>query len=121
MDIWKERFVFRGFWWFGDRPVLAKAFPNASLAFHPSLDPKQLLLLTDPRAHLVEHALKIQLQVAEQARWQGEAEQRVGQAALQVGAERTAAQMLQRPGLPHQGEKGGVETLMFLGAEQGAQ
>lgn len=105
------------FWW---GPA-----PNSSLAYvpcpphpHPY---SQLGLSTEPRTHLIEHVLEVQLQVAEQAGRQGKPGQGVGQAALQVSAEHTAAQMLQRPGLPRQGEEGGVETLMLLGTERGAQ
>lgn len=78
-------------------------------------------LPTEPRTHLVEHVLKFQLQVAEQAGWQGKAGQGMGQAGLQVSSERTAAQVLQRSGLLHQGEEGGVETVVLLGTEQGPQ
>lgn len=45
----------------------------------------------------------------------------MGQAGRQMGTEHTAAEMLQRSGLPHQGEEGGVETMVLLGAERGAQ
>lgn len=106
------------FWW---GPA-----PNSSLAYVPCPSPhphpySQLGLSTEPRTHLIEHVLEVQLQVAEQAGRQGKPGQGVGQAALQVSAEHTAAQMLQRPGLPRQGEEGGVETLMLLGTERGAQ
>ena len=38
----------------------------------------------------------------------------MGQEALQVTAECTASEMLQRPGLPHQGKEGRVEFLVLL-------
>lgn len=92
-----------------------------SISAPPSPSPQRLGRSTEPQAHLVEHILKIQLQVAEQAGRQGQAGQGLGQAGRQVGTERTAAQMLQGSGLPHQGEEGGVETMVLLGAERGAQ
>lgn len=101
------------FWW---GPA-----PNSSLAYVPCPPPTLTPIPTEPRTHLIEHVLEVQLQVAEQAGRQGKPGQGVGQAALQVSAEHTAAQMLQRPGLPRQGEEGGVETLMLLGTERGAQ
>lgn len=78
-------------------------------------------LPTEPRTNLVEHILKIQLQIAEQTRRQGKAGQGMGQAGLQVSAENTAAQMLQRSGLPYQGKEGRVELAVLLGIEQEAQ
>lgn len=96
--------------------VLAKALPQIFLLSptHPS---KRLGLPTEPGTYLVEHVLKIQLQVAEQAGWQGQAGQGMGQAGCQVSTERTAAEMLQGSGLSHQGEKGGIETVVLLGTE----
>lgn len=76
--------------------------------------PRAQWLPPETRAHLVEQILKVQLQVAEHARRQGKAWQCVGQAALQVTAERTAAEVLQRPGLPHQGKEGRVESMVLL-------
>lgn len=103
--------------------VLARTLPP-TLLLPPTLSPKKDLLLrlaTEPSTHLVEHVLKVQLQVAEQAGRQGKAGQGVGQAGLQVSSEHTAAQVLQRSGLPHQGEEGGVETVVLLGIEWRAQ
>lgn len=103
--------------------VLARTLPP-TLLLPPTLSPKKDLLLrlaTEPSTHLVEHVLKVQLQVAEQAGQQGKAGQGVGQAGLQVSSEHTAAQVLQRSGLPHQGEEGGVETVVLLGIEWRAQ
>lgn len=74
--------------------VLAKALPP-TLLLPPTHLSKWLGLPIEPRTHLVEHVLKIQLQVAEQAGWQGKAGQGVGQAGCQVSTECTAAQMLQ--------------------------
>lgn len=95
--------------------------PTLLLPMSPAPPPTLTPIPTEPRTHLIEHVLEVQLQVAEQAGRQGKPGQGVGQAALQVSAEHTAAQMLQRPGLPRQGEEGGVETLMLLGTERGAQ
>ena len=100
--------------------VLSRAPPPRLSCFGPisaPSGPQRLGRSAEPWAHLVEHILEIQLQVAEQAGRQGQARQGVGQAGRQVGTERTAAQMLQRSGLPHQGEEGGVETTVLLGAE----
>lgn len=86
------------------------------------LCPYPRCLLPIPRAqhsHLVQHVFKLELQVAKQAVRQGQAGQGQGQAARQVCAHRTTAQMLQGSRLPHQGEERGVEVLVFLGAEGG--
>lgn len=104
----------------GGWPVLAKALPP-TLLLPPTRPSKRLGLPRDPRTHLVEYVLKIQLHVAEQAGWQGKAGEGVGQAGCQVGTEGTAAQVLQGSGLSHQGEKGRVETVVLLGTEGGAQ
>lgn len=50
--------------------VLAKALPP-TLPLPPTHPSKWLQLPTEAGTHLVEHVLKIQLQVAEQAGWQG--------------------------------------------------
>lgn len=60
--------------------------PQLSSCLLPSPSKKNTQLLlglsTEPRTHLVEHVLKVQLQVAEQAGRQGKAGQGVGQAGL---------------------------------------
>lgn len=104
----------------GGWPGLAKALPP-TLLLPPTRPSKWPGLPRDPRTHLVEYVLKIQLQVSEQAGWQGKAGEGVGQAGCQVGTEGTAAQVLQGSGLSHQGEKGRVETVVLLGTEGGAQ
>lgn len=78
-------------------------------------------LSPEARAHLVKHIFKLQLQVAEQAGWQGKLWQRAGQTALQVTAEGTTAKMLQGPGLPHQGKEGRVESMVLLETGGGIQ
>lgn len=96
VDIWKERGGFREVRWSGE--FCLGPCPHIYLAsdpFPPPLAPQQLGRSTEPRAHLVEHILEIQLQIAEQAGRQGQAGQGVGQAGRQVGTERTAAEMLQ--------------------------
>lgn len=81
---------------------------------HPPPIPGAQWLSPETRAHLVEQIFKVQLQVAEHARWQGKPWKGVGQAALQVSAERPAAEVLQRPGLLHQSEEGRVESTVLL-------
>lgn len=121
MDIWKkgcsERQVVWEVGWFRAE-VHPQPLPET---IHLPPPPRRLGLSAEARPHLVEHILKIQLQVAEQAGWQRQAGQGVGQAGGQVSTEGTAAQMLQRSGLPRQGEEGGVEVVVLLGTERGAQ
>lgn len=104
LDIWKERCAFREAQWSRSLAPLARPCPLL-FCFFPLTPHKWLGLSTEPKTYLVEHILEIQLQVADQEGWQGKAGQGLGQAGCQVSAERTAGQMLQRPGLPHQGEE----------------